>query len=300
MLASAFVLQQLLGCGGQGQAVGVSRYDVVYLVEDEVGISLGTLNREGGNLGKGFAFFGLLEIGHHGYGSLTAIVHLVKVDQQMGVARAKVDALWEEHWRVAMRVEHDVCIMKRLGLGIQLGFVYQPSEQRLAIGLQPFGMPLHAQQRLVLVALYGLDNAIGSQRAHLQFRPWCAHGLVVEGVDVDVLVVVEERAQQGVGQQRYAVGGLAFVSILAVLQSAFLRPHVLLHGATQGCGEHLQASAYAHDGHATVVGQAGDEQLGQVACGVDVAQCGYGFFVGPQGVEVGTACEQQGVDAVEC
>lgn len=190
--------------------------------------------------------------------------------------------------------------MKRLGLGIQLGFVYQPSEQRLAIGLQPFGMPLHAQQRLVLVALYGLDNAVGSQRAHLQFRPWCAYGLVVEGVDVDVLVVVEERAQQGVGQQRYAVGGLAFVGILAVLQSAFLRPHVLQHGATHGYGEHLQASAYAHDGHATVVGQAGDEQLGQVACGVDVAQCGCGFFVGPQGVEVGTACEQQGIDAVEC
>ena len=113
----------------------MGRYDVVYLVENEVCISLWTLNREGSNLGKGFAFFRLLEIGHHGYGSLTAIVHLVKVDQQMGVACAKVDTLWEEHWRVAMRVEHDVCIMKRLCLGIQLGFVYQPSEQRLAIGL---------------------------------------------------------------------------------------------------------------------------------------------------------------------
>ena len=53
-----------------------------------------------------------------GDGSLTAIVHLVKVDQQMGVACAKVDPLWEEHWRVAMRVEHDVCIMKCFGLGI--------------------------------------------------------------------------------------------------------------------------------------------------------------------------------------
>ena len=62
----------------------------------------------------------------------------------------------------------------------------------------------------------------------------------------------------------------------------------------------MDATADAEDRHLAVVGQTGDEQFGQVALGVDAAEGRLRLLALIERVDVGTAAEQEGIDAVEC
>ena len=94
------------------------------------------------------------------------------------------------------------------------------------------------------------------------------------------------------------MGRLGAIGILGVLDGAD-GTDILRDFATEGDGEGLDATADAEDGQLTVVGQTGDEQLGQVALFVDAMEQGRGLFTSPEGVDVATAAEDETVDAVE-
>ena len=108
--------------------------------------------------------------------------HLVQVDKELGVARAEVDMLWEEHGRVAVGVEGQHPTMGVAGLTILHGLANEPLEDGNTI-LQTLWMPLYTQYRLILRTLHGLDDAI--VRAGDDTEAWACvvDSLVVEGVD---------------------------------------------------------------------------------------------------------------------
>ena len=69
--------------------------------------------------------------------------------------------------------------------------------------------------------------------------------------------------------------------------------------AAKGGGQRLDATADAEDGQLTVVGQSRDEQLGEIALGIDGAEQGGGLLTSPVGVIIAAATENETVDAVE-
>ena len=94
------------------------------------------------------------------------------------------------------------------------------------------------------------------------------------------------------------MGGFGAVGILRVLDGGH-GADVLRHLAAEGGGEGLDATADAEDGQLTVIGQTGDQQLGEVALLVDAMEQRRGLLASPEGVDVAATAEDQAIDAVE-
>jgi hypothetical protein len=169
------------------------------------------------------------------------------------------------------------------------------------VGLpETLGMPLHAEDGAVVASLAGLDDAVGRQGADAHAGCGLAHGLVVEAVDeqaVGAVDVVEER----VGRDVDAVGGQCARRVLRMLdaQGGVLAGEVLHDGAAERGREQLQSAADAEDGNLSVGSQPHEEQLLQVAAGVDAAQMRRGLFADEQRVEVAAAAEDECVEGLE-
>ena len=191
----ALVGIQVVGCAGYRYVVGVACRDVFYLVEDEVGVSLGAFGAELRHLGKALTLAGLRKISHHGHCVLASVVHLVQIYEYARVAFLEAYALREEHRSVAMGVEGERGGVSAFCLAEQSRFVYEPFEQRQTLFAQPFGMPLHTDHRLVLGALHGFGRAVGRCRYDAHAFAWRRYCLMVEGVDkqrVDAEYAVKE------------------------------------------------------------------------------------------------------------
>ena len=74
---------------------------------------------------------------------------------------------------------------------------------------------------------------------------------------------------------------------------------VLMNFSSEGCRQHLCASANAKNGYLSVVSQSGNEQFAHVALRTHGAQLCDGFFTQAEGVDVASAREQKSVNAVE-
>ena len=114
----AFVLIEVAWRSGKGEVVVVLGYNLLYLVEDEVGIFLRTFYREADLRREGFAHLGLRQVGHHDGSIEPAFGHLVQVDEDAVVAVGKVDVLREEHWRVAVGVKGEHMVVDLLCMAI--------------------------------------------------------------------------------------------------------------------------------------------------------------------------------------
>ena len=102
----------------------------------------------------------------------------------------ELDALREEHRRIAMGIEGKDALMQLLGCIEIIRLVYKPQEKLSAILAEPFRMPLYTENLLILAALYRLDDAIGrfGDDAHMLAR--LAHRLMVERVDENLLCLI--------------------------------------------------------------------------------------------------------------
>ena len=76
-------------------------------------------------------------------------------------------------------------------------------------------------------------------------------------------------------------------------------PDVLTDMATQHHGQRLDATTDAENGQLTIVGQLGDEQLGQVALLIDGSQQWTGLFASIVRVVVGTTAEDEAVEVFQ-
>ena len=172
-------------------------HDLLDAVEDEVGIAggcdgfLGVAPAGIYLAGKRLALCRLWQIAHHGYGILSAIVHLVQVYQNLGVAAAKVNILMKEHGGIAMGVERERVFMHPLGVSKQARLIYKPTEEWQPAGAHPLGMPLHTEYGFMFAALNGLDDTVGGSSRYHEMRSGLAHRLVVERVDEERATVVK-------------------------------------------------------------------------------------------------------------
>ena len=158
-------------------------------------------------------------------------------------------------------------------------------------------MPLHTDDRLELAALHGLDDTIRRLCHHAELVASLLHGLMVEGVHVDLLFSIQF-IEDGVFHKFHAVRLLRTVSLLRVFDIC-LDTDVLSHLAAKGNSQCLDTTADAQDRYLTVVGQTGDHQFGQVALLVDATQTGRRLITAEEGVDVTATAEDQCIDTVK-
>ena len=137
--ARLFVGQQVGRRAGYGEIVAVAVDDVFYLVEDDVGIFLGTVDGEIYQRRERLAVLGLRQVGHHDGGVLTAFRHLVQVNEYALVAAAEIDPFRKQHRRIAVCVEGQHAAVHVAGFAEGGSLLYQPAEQGQSVS-QAFRM----------------------------------------------------------------------------------------------------------------------------------------------------------------
>ena len=93
----------------------------------------------------------------------------------------------------------------------------------------------------------------------------------------------KDTAEQRLRHDGHGMGGLGAVGVLRMLDGG---ADMLCDAPFERGGKCLYAAAYTEDGHLPVEGQASDEQLGQVALGVDASQLGHGLVALEEWVDV--------------
>lgn len=111
------------------------------------------------------------------------IGHLMEINQDAGIAMIKLDALREEHRSITMGIERKDALMQLLGCIKVVSLINQPLENLQSFFFQPFRMPLHTENLLILATLYSLDNMVGRFGDGTQMIARFAYRLMVERVD---------------------------------------------------------------------------------------------------------------------
>ncbi len=201
---------------GYAEIIAVLTHDFLYLVEDEIGILQRSLHIEGHLAAEALAYLRLRQISHHGGSILMSIGHLVKIYEDAGVAMIELDALREEHRSITMGIERKDALMQLLGCIKIVSLINQPLENLQSFFFQPFRMPLHTENLLILATLYSLDNGVRRSGDGAQMLARLAYRLMVERVDKDLLrLYILYKVE--IFLDFYDVGRFSTVGILAVL-----------------------------------------------------------------------------------
>ncbi len=168
----------------------VLAHNLFYLVEDEVGILRRSLYIESHLAAEALAYLRLWQVSYHRGSILMSVGHLVKIYQDAGIAMIKPDALREEHRSITMGIERKDALMQLLGCIKVVSLINQPLENLQSFFLQPFRMPLHTEDLLILATLYSLDDMVGRFGDGAQMLAWLAYRLMVERVDEDLLLII--------------------------------------------------------------------------------------------------------------
>ena len=213
---TVLVEPEVVGGAGQGDIGTVLGDNLFDLVEDAVGKGRGPFD------GLGVRGEGLGQVGHHDGGVLTALGHLMEIDEDLGVALVEVDAFGEKHGGVAVGVEGEHTVVDTVGLPIAGGLAYEPLEQGLTIG-QALGVPLDTDDRLILAALHGLDDAVGRGGHGAELIAGVIDCLVVERVDLYLCCLIGN-GDKGIFLYCDTMGGLFAGGILRMLDTHLLFP----------------------------------------------------------------------------
>ena len=214
---------------GNADVAAVVGYDIFYLVKDTIGIGIGGCG-DGlvGDAGKRrrllqrgrerLTHLGLGQVGGHDHSILSAFGHLVQIDKDAFIALLEVYALREEHRRVAVGIKSDDAAMQLLGNAEVTALCNEPLEKWQSGLFHPFRMPLHAHDHLVLLALHGLNDTVGSQGSSPKELAGIVHRLMMEGIygQSRLLIKVEK---DGILLDIHAVRRLLAVSILRVFDA---------------------------------------------------------------------------------
>ena len=173
---------EVIRCPRQTEVSAILIDDGLYLIKDEVGIGLRATDIEAHLLGEGLTRLRLRQVAHHDGSVLTAFGHLMKIDQDLRVTMVEVNTLREEHRGVAMGVECQHAVMRMTSLTITASLSHEPLEKRQTVS-QAFRMPLHTEDRLILAALDGLNDAVGRFGDDAELAARLLYSLMVEGVD---------------------------------------------------------------------------------------------------------------------
>ena len=146
----------------------------------------------------------------------------MEIDEDLGVALVEVDAFGEKHGGVAVGVEGEHTVVDTVGLAIAGGLAYEPLEQGLTIG-QALGVPLDTDDRLILAALHGLDDAVGRGGHGAELIAGVIDCLVVEGVNLYLCCLISN-GDKGVFLYCDTMRGLFAGGILRMLDTHLLFP----------------------------------------------------------------------------
>ena len=158
-----------------------------------------------------------------------------------------------------MGVEGQHAVVQFVGTAEGFRLFHEPAEEGHAL-VEALGVPLYADDGLELAALHCLHDAVARLRHHTELVARVFHGLMMEGVDIDLLLTVEA-VEDGVLVDLHAVCLLGTVSLLRMLDVR-LDADVLCHLAPEGDGQCLNAPTDAQDRYLTVVGQTGNHEFG--------------------------------------
>ena len=175
---------------GDTQVIAILTHNSLYLVKDQVGILGRTSHIKIYLAAEGLTQLRLRQVSHHRRCILMTVGHFMQIYQNTGVAMVETDTLREEHRRIAMCIKNKDALMQLLRL-IKLGSLSsKPLEYLQSVFLQPFRMPLHTEDRLVLATFHSLYDAISRFGDAAQFISRHTHSLMMEGVDKNLLAII--------------------------------------------------------------------------------------------------------------
>ena len=175
---------------GYAEILAVLAHNLFYLVEDEVGILRRSLYIESHLTAEALTYLRLWQVSYHRGSILMTIGHLMEINQDAGIAMIKLDALREEHRSITMGIERKDALMQLLGCIKVVSLINQPLENLQSFFFQPFRMPLHTENLLILATLYSLDNMVRRFGDGAQMLARLAYRLMVERVDKDLLLII--------------------------------------------------------------------------------------------------------------
>ena len=147
----------------------------------------------------------------------------------------------------------------------------EPSEQFPTFLFEPFRMPLHTENRLVLSAFHRLDGAVGCFRGDAEAIAHVIDSLMVECIDKNRRFFRIGHLFGGVNLGQFAVG-LDDYRVRRFRPMTFLRMfdgrrrrNVLRDVAAEGHRKRLHTPTNAENRNLAVVGEARQQQFRQVA-----------------------------------
>ena len=127
-------------------------------------------------------------------------------------------------------------------------------------------MPLHSKDGLEFGGFHRFNHAIAATCRHSHAMSGCFHGLVMEGIHCD-FIVLKHFVKNGVGIDVNSVGSILARHILTVLDSHtfLLRIDVLIEFATEGSRDDLNAFANTQHRNLSVVSKTHQKEFLLVA-----------------------------------
>ena len=181
----------------------------------------------------------------------------------------------------------------------------EPSEQFPTFLFEPFWVPLHTENRLVLGAFHRLDGAVGCLRRNAEAVAHVIDGLMVECIDKNRRFFRIRSLFGGVNLGQFAVG-LDDDRVRRFRPMTFLRMfdgrrggNVLRDVAAEGHRQRLHTPTNAENRNLTVVGKARQQQFRQVAPRIDATEFRRRLFAAPKRIVVGSTAEQKAVDVLQ-
>ena len=172
--------------------------------------------------------FALRQVSHHDARIEVSFGHLMQIDKNLWVTGVEVDAFVGKHRGIAMAVEREDALVQSYGLAIRISLIDQPCEQGrhgMVVVLaqdEAFGMPLHAQNTLLLRAFNGFDDPIRGGGGNAQMRPRFTDCLMVERIDGKAFRL-HDAVEQAVSLNLYVVRSIFAWKVLVVFDELLAR-----------------------------------------------------------------------------
>ena len=209
-----FIQIEVVRCPSDRNVGFLTLNDSFYLVEYAVSILLWR------HAFRDFAGLRVLrQIGNHRHCIVSPVIHFVQIIKDSRISLFEMNALGKEHWCVTMAVKGQHMTVQAFCFAEFCTAFRKPLEEFQPLFFEPFGMPLHADNCLLLTTFHGLNDAIGCSCGDMELLSAFSYSLMMERVDESARAI--ESCQHAVFLYGDAVCRLFALSVLSVFQRCF-------------------------------------------------------------------------------
>ena len=218
-----------------------------------------------------------------------------------GALPTNIKVLVKKLRSIAMRIDGKNRAVYRFGQVIKRGLLYvetkQFAHQLITCGSHAFGMPLHTEKRIKRIGLHPLVDPVGRCGIGFKSRSHLLYGLVMQRIHLNLILVVRQDPQQGVGFYSNGVRSESLVVLLTMLDSLrwMLGPDILIHGPSKSHVDKLMPPADPENRYTAVGRQLQQHKIVCIPYRITLLKGRYRFFLPHQRINIPTTGKKQSV-----